>query len=141
MNHSIDRRITKLYEAIENLEEIKKIDLKEFLASRYLPYAAERLLHIIIEILVDLGNYIIRKEGLPSPDTYSDTFRILCNNGILPLEYKDPLEDMARFRNKLVHGYLSVDSRFIFGIIENDLDLVKEITELLIDKISKIEKK
>ena len=68
------------------------------------------------------------------------TFKILCEHNILPLRLQDNLVEMAHFRNKLVHGYLSIDGRFIFGILENELDLIKEVAELLIDKVDGIEK-
>lgn len=98
MKPSVERRIIKLHETISKLEEIKKVGLDNFINSRFLPDATERLFQVSIEILVDFGNYIIRKLKLPSPETYTETFKILCEHDILPLDMRKRLEDMVRFR-------------------------------------------
>ncbi|MGQ4915440.1 MAG: type VII toxin-antitoxin system HepT family RNase toxin [Candidatus Asgardarchaeia archaeon] len=140
MKPSVERRIIKLHETISKLEEIKKVGLDNFINSRFLPDATERLFQVSIEILVDFGNYIIRKLKLPSPETYTETFKILCEHDILPLDMRKRLEDMARFRNRLVHGYISIDKRYLFKVLEDYLDFIKFIAKKLVETIKTIEK-
>ncbi|MGQ4915740.1 MAG: type VII toxin-antitoxin system HepT family RNase toxin [Candidatus Asgardarchaeia archaeon] len=87
-----------------------KETLDSFLNNKQVQLSAERALHIVIEILLDLGNFLINKLKLPKPSTYSEIFKILCENNVLPRDLKDTLIDMARFRNLLVHGYAKIDA-------------------------------
>lgn len=59
-------------------------------------------------------------------------------NGILPLKMEESLVAMAKFRNRLVHGYMSIDRKFLYDILDEDLDMLKQVAEILINKISKL---
>ena len=118
MRDSINAKIIRLYEILNELDIIYRLGLTEYLKRKYLQPATERYLHIAIEIITDLGNFLIRKLKLPHPNTYSETFEILCRNGILPLKMEESLVAMAKFRNRLVHGYMSIDRKFLYDILD-----------------------
>ena len=63
------------------------------------------------------------------PETYRETFSILAAHGVLPDEKVTDFENMASFRNMLVHHYESVEDEVVFGIFKNrlgDFDLFRE---------------
>lgn len=62
-----------------------------------------------IEAAIDAGAHIIASEGFKTPETFSEVFVVLGDNGFLPKEGVEPLREMAGFRNVLVHGYADVD--------------------------------
>lgn len=51
---------------------------------------------------------------------------------------EESLVAMAKFRNRLVHGYMSIDRKFLYDILDEDLDMLKQVAEILINKISKL---
>ena len=135
INDSIAERINLFYENFELLKNISKKSFDEFISSPYLQLSAERLLQVLIEIILDIGNYLINILKLPKPSTYTDVFRILCEHNVLPQEMKNELVQMAQFRNLLVHGYLKIDRAWIYKIMtENTNSLVKTMN-ILVSKL------
>lgn len=83
---------------------------------------AERFLHKAIESCLDIANHIVATERLRSPSGYADIFAVLAENGILPEEFLPIMQDMARFRNRLVHLYWEIESEIIYRILQSHLD-------------------
>ena len=82
----------------------------------------ERTLHIIIEGCIDAAQHIISDEGMREPTSYRDTFVVLAENKILLTEDLVRFENIASFRNVLVHYYSKVDDATVYGIFRNKLD-------------------
>jgi uncharacterized protein YutE (UPF0331/DUF86 family) len=56
------------------------------------------------------------------PTSYRDTFAVLAENEILNPGDLAKFEDMASFRNLLVHYYEKVDDSIVFDIFTKNLD-------------------
>ena len=86
---------------------------------------------VAIETCIDAGQHVISSEVLRAPLDYADVFAVLGDAGFLPAQIVPALQDMARFRNLLVHGYLSVDDERVVEILRTSLgDLDTFRTEL-----------
>jgi uncharacterized protein YutE (UPF0331/DUF86 family) len=82
----------------------------------------ERTLHILVEACIDAAQHIISDEGFREPSTYRDTFVILAEEKIIPAGQLSPLEQMAAFRNLIVHYYEKVDDAIVFGVFQRNLN-------------------
>ncbi len=135
----IDRRKveSRIYYIKQNLEKLYKLGglaQQEFL-SDYRNYdTAKYNLQVIIEALIDIGNHIISRKKMPIPDSNADTFRILSQNGIIPVEKLSRYEAMAKFRNMVVHLYQDINEEEIFHIIKNDLSDIEYFIEIIARK-------
>jgi len=76
---------------------------------------------VAIETCIDAGQHVIASEGLRAPHHFAETFAILGDAGYLEADTVAPLQDMARFRNLLVHGYLPVDDARVIEILRSRL--------------------
>ena len=98
----------------------------------------ERTLHITIEACIDAAQHIISDEQMREPTSYRDTFLVLAENKILKPEDLPRFENIASFRNLLVHYYERVDDAIVYGVFKNnlsDFDLfVGQIVNLLANK-------
>lgn len=81
----------------------------------------ERTLHIIIEGCIDVAQHIISDEQMREPVSYRDTFAVLAENDVLMPEDLGRFENIASFRNLLVHYYEKIDNEIVFGIFKNNL--------------------
>ena len=81
----------------------------------------ERTLHIIIEACIDIAQHIISDEGFREPSSYRETFAILTENGILRKEDLERFENIASFRNLIVHYYERVDDAVVYGLFKENL--------------------
>ena len=108
------------------LEEIKRLSLEQFLESYRDVQAAKYSLLEIVEACIDIANYIISVKGFRRAEEYSEMFKVLKEEGVIGKGLATKLEDMARFRNLLVHRYGEVDNRRVLEIIKYNLKDVKE---------------
>lgn len=65
-------------------------------------------------------------------------FKVLKEEGVIRKELATKLEDMARFRNLIVHRYGEIDNRRVLEIIKHNLKDIKEF-EKEIEKFIKRE--
>jgi len=79
-----------------------------------------------MEACVDIANYIISVKGFRRAEEYSEMFKVLKEEGVITKELATKLEDMARFRNLLVHRYGEVDNKRVLEIITHNLKDIEE---------------
>lgn len=108
------------------LEEIKTLSPDQFVESYRDIQAAKYSLLEIMEACVDIANYIISVKGFRRAEEYSEMFKVLKEEGVIAKELATKLEDMARFRNLLVHRYGEVDNRRVLEIITHNLKEIEE---------------
>jgi len=117
----IASRVSKLREYIKTLEDLKKTSLEAFLSTPTIRYATERCLHQAIECVIDIGSHIISALQLRKPEEYWEIAEILGENEIVPKEFAEHLVRMIRFRNILVHNYVSLDPSRVYAFLQNRL--------------------
>ena len=130
----VESRIYYIKQNLEKLYKLGGLAQQEFLRDYRNYDAAKYNLQVIIEALIDIGNHIISRKKMPIPDSNADTFRILSQNGIIPVEKLSRYEAMARFRNMVVHLYQDINEEEIFHIIKNDLSDIEYFIEIIARK-------
>lgn len=83
--------------------------------------AVERSLQVAVEACLDIARRIIAIEGFRYPENNQDTFRVLVEEKIVPARLLDTLQEMARFRNLIVHDYAKIDDARVYGILKQRL--------------------
>jgi uncharacterized protein YutE (UPF0331/DUF86 family) len=83
--------------------------------------AAKYRFIVAIETCIDVAEHVIASEGLRSPDSFAEAFAVLGEAGLLDEDLAADLQDMARFRNLLVHGYQRVDDARVVEILRTRL--------------------
>jgi uncharacterized protein YutE (UPF0331/DUF86 family) len=82
----------------------------------------EHTLQLAIQAALDVGSHIVSDERLGEPDTSRDVFRLLERGGFVSSDLGKRLEQMAGFRNVVVHLYQDVDLGIVRDVVENHLD-------------------
>ncbi|MCK4474442.1 DUF86 domain-containing protein [Candidatus Bathyarchaeota archaeon] len=119
------------------LDEIKFLSADQFVESYKDVQAAKYSLLEIIEACIDIANYIISVKGFRRAEEYSDMFKVLKEEGVIEKELAVKLEDMARFRNLLVHRYGEIDNRRVLEIIKHNLKDIEEFQKEIEEFIKK----
>lgn len=120
------------------LEEIKTISPDQFIESYKDVQAAKYSLLEIMEACIDIANYIISVKGFRRAEEYGEMFKVLKEEEVIGKELATKLEDMARFRNLLVHRYGEIDNRRVLEIVKHNLKDIEEF-EKEIEKFIKEE--
>lgn len=117
------KRLQSLKEYYKSLRYIqKKYSLESIKKDLFIRYTLERLLHLAAESSIDIGEIIISGKSLESPYFNKDVFRILGEAKILNKKLSDSFQEIAKFRNILVHDYVKLDLEKMYGYLENNLD-------------------
>ena len=90
--------------------------------------AAERLLQILIEECLNIGNHIISGLNLDRADTYKEIFVRLQQKGVISKEIGKELISFASFRNRLVHLYWRVERDEMLSKLD-EIEVVKQFVE------------
>jgi uncharacterized protein YutE (UPF0331/DUF86 family) len=114
-------RIAKIREQLRHLSRLETLSRERFLSSATERHATERELQVVIEACLDIGHHVLSREGLRRPGDYRDVFAILHEAGIIDSSLGRRLEDMASFRNRLVHGYLDLEPARVYEIARHEL--------------------
>jgi uncharacterized protein YutE (UPF0331/DUF86 family) len=83
--------------------------------------ACERLIHVMIENVIDISALIVKELKLGLPSEEEDLFRKLGKKGIISAGMTDKLKGMKGFRNILVHRYSEVDDELVFKFLRKRL--------------------
>jgi len=120
---------------MEFLNEFKEMDEDDFLNNYKNIQSAKYSLLEIIEACIDISTHIVAAKMFGRIEEYREIFHMLGMRGVLDKDLALRLEDMAGFRNLLVHRYGNIDNLRVLEIIKNDLDDVllfeKEILQYL----------
>jgi uncharacterized protein YutE (UPF0331/DUF86 family) len=115
--------VAKKLAAIETwLAELRRLSRPEDIAhdvreERFV----EHTLQIAIQAALDVASHIVSDERLGEPRTHRQLFELLARGGWLDDALATRLQDMAGFRNILVHGYAEVDPGIVRDVVENRL--------------------
>jgi len=82
----------------------------------------QHTLQLAIQAALDVASHIVSDERLGEPDTNRDVFRLLERATIVPADLGGRLEQMAGFRNVVVHLYQEVDLGIVRDVVETHLD-------------------
>jgi uncharacterized protein YutE (UPF0331/DUF86 family) len=91
----------------------------------------ERTLQLAIQAALDAASHIVSDERLGEPRTNRELFTLLGRSGILPSPLVLTLEEIAGFRNVLVHGYQDVNLAVVRHVLEHRVDDLLAFTAAL----------
>ena len=132
-------RILELLRFIETcLQELKpfsKMPKGEFLSDKRNPPFVESYLRRSLEAVFDTGRHILSKTYGFREIEYKAIAKALGERGVITKELSGLLQEMAGYRNRMVHFDREVTPEELYGIVLNhlkDLDrFIKEIAAFL----------
>lgn len=136
----LSRKLSQLREYLAALRKAEDITWKKYEDNLRDRAFVERYLHLCIEKVIDIGNHFVSFHRWREPEGYRDIFQVLHENGIIPKEHLTTFQNMASFRNILVHRYEKTDNEVVYSIFKkrlNDFDLFIRLVEEWIKSASK----
>jgi uncharacterized protein YutE (UPF0331/DUF86 family) len=135
------RKLSELDQYSQQLSEIAEKAIALYANDWKTQRIVDRTLQLMIETCLDIGSHIISDEGYRVPESYSDVFNILHENGIVPEDLIESLRHMAKFRNILVHHYSRIDASLIVQILGDHLDDFNRYKKSIIQYLSSLSPK
>ena len=127
----LSRKSSQLLNYVDALEQAGDINWEKYQKDIRARAFVERYLHLAIEAVCDIANHIVSYERWREPHGYRDLFEVLSDNGVIPKEYLNKFQNMAAFRNILVHRYNKIEDEVVFGIFRNRLGDFRLFADIL----------
>jgi len=117
----VSRKLSQLRAYVEELERAEDISWEKYQSDVRVRAFVERFIHLAIEEAIDVANHFVSFYQWREPTSFRDLFSILQEHGIVPQVHLQTFQNMASFRNMLVHRYESIDDELVFGIFKKRL--------------------
>lgn len=103
------RKLTILREHADRIRRRRGDDLEAFRADPDRQDALALSLLVAIQEALDIAMHVCADEGWGIPDSYAASFEMLAHHGVIDLELAMDLGHMTALRNRIAHGYASID--------------------------------
>ena len=127
----IENKINYIIRQIVLAQAYKKYSRPEIETNTEVRLIVERILYLIAQATIDLGEAIIAYRKFTKPTDQGDIFQILEEHDIIPRELMTKLIAMTGFRNVLAHGYTKINYDRVYEVLHKDLKDVEEFIELV----------
>lgn len=128
----IQTKIDVIMDNLDKLNILKSKTFEEFTSDfRNIDSTLHRL-QTSIQVLLDIGSYIIASLGLRTPNTNAEIIEILSEAGYIPKDKIETYIKISQFRNRIVHIYNHIDTETLYDILVNELgDIIEFYTDLI----------
>ena len=115
-------RCKEIEQSLERLKRVRSMGRQSFLIDADAKDIACYRLLIAIEAALALCYHVSARQLRAVAEDYAGCFESLEKGGLIPPDLSARLQQMARFRNLLVHVYWTVDYDRVFDVLESDLN-------------------
>ena len=86
------------------------------------------------EAVLDMGQHLVRREGLGVPQSARDVFELLAQSGWIAPELSVALKRMVAFRNIAVHDYQALLLPILVNVITEHLGEFLDFTQVILKR-------
>ncbi|MBM7554883.1 type VII toxin-antitoxin system HepT family RNase toxin [Thalassobacillus pellis] len=104
------------------IQEYQNHDYQSFLERLSL----ERMTHMTIETIIDVGNMMIDGFIMRDPGSYDDIIDILTDEKVIPQEQEEAFKTFIKLRKMLVQDYLEIDHDEIRNLWEQHVEVIEQ---------------
>jgi len=118
---SINRKLRSMMKNLDALKRFQNLTLEDYLNNYQTQLAVERILELIIQALLDVNRYLLKRLHGINPKENSEVFLAAGRHGLLTSELGTQLSEFGKFCNILVHLYEDIDPVKVFAAIRETL--------------------
>jgi uncharacterized protein YutE (UPF0331/DUF86 family) len=122
----VTKKLGPLREHALRLRQRRRPTLAEFAANRDLQDAAGMSFIAGLQEAIDIALHVAARRALGQPGAYAEAFDLLGRNSILDPGLARRLGDLVRVRNRIVHGYASLDFERFWRELPAGIDALDE---------------
>ncbi|GAC1518640.1 MAG: hypothetical protein NVS3B10_20600 [Polyangiales bacterium] len=105
----VAKKLSTLDDHLDRLKERRPATLAIFAGDLLLQDAIAMSILVVVQEATDIALHIASDEGWLLASTYREAFAVLAQHGILDAALASALSGTAQLRNRIAHGYATVD--------------------------------
>ena len=118
----VARKLAILNEHLRRLRERRPDDLSALKADQLLQDAIALSVLVVVQEAMDIALHIASDEGWELASTYREAFVVLERHGLLEPSLTPSLTGAAQLRNRIAHGYASLDVERLWTELPSGID-------------------
>jgi|SRR5699024_2921009 len=91
----------------------------------------ERLVHMLIESILDVGNMMIDGFIMRDPGSYEDIIDILVDEKVIPASDQESYKHVIKLRNEIVRDYLKIDHHLLHETIMKNKEKLDQFSSYI----------
>ena len=128
--NSIQNCIQRIHDTIgKNLELVNQLNQQDIVVLN---------LQRAIQLVIDMGSYIIASYRLGVPQSLKEIFILLEQNTFIDHAISSKMQKMVGFRNIAVHDYQAINPEILKSVISNHLKDFEEFYTAIIQKTQSV---
>ncbi len=120
-------RVALIRRLVDEVGTLPLDDLDDFTRDPRMVAAGESYLRRTLEALLDIARHVLAKGFGRGPSEYAEVARQLGEVQVVSREQSERLVLMARYRNRLVHGYGEVTARELYDLLARRIGDIEEM--------------
>jgi|SRR3989344_130436 len=117
----IRQKLVDIRNYLRELKPLLDIDSRLLIEDNIKLHAFERLFQLIVDTTIDINTHIITRSDFNVPDDYYNTFIVLAQNNVLPMEFALKIAGSVGLRNMVIHKYGNVDIKRMVDDIKSGI--------------------
>lgn len=111
------------------LEEVK---VAKSFSTNMEKLALERIIHIVIELIMDVGNKMIDGFIMRDPGSYHDIIDILIDELVIPENEEKAYKAIIDLRQSIVQNYLEIDHTNLAAVLAENVTILTQFSHHII---------
>lgn len=92
-------------------------------------FALERITHVLIESILDVGNMMIDGFIMRDPGSYLDIIHILIDEKVIPAQENHAYEAIINMRKALVQDYKQIDHNQLQSVLNRNIHILMNFSK------------
>jgi len=126
----IEQTITHIDELLNEITETTSFSTK------IEKLGLERVVHVMIESILDVGNFMIDGFIMRDPGSYHDIIDILVDEKVLPEAEEKSYKALIDLRQMLVQDYLTIDHALLQETLFTNIDVFRKFSSHIRDYLT-----
>ena len=126
-------KVALIRRLLDGIATLPLDDPRDFRRDPRMVAAAESYLRRALEALLDIARHVLAKGFGRGAAEYAEVARQLGDVAVVSRDQAERLMLMARYRNRLVHGYDEVTETELYDILTRHLGDIPEIVDAVTD--------
>jgi uncharacterized protein YutE (UPF0331/DUF86 family) len=131
------RKLTTLREHLQRARRRRPDALASLASDEDLQDALFMSLLVAIQEAIDIAFHIAAGEGWGVADSSAQSFELLARNGVLSSDLAGEMGSGAALRNRIAHGYASLDLPRLWAELPTGLDAMDRYTSAIADWLAR----
>lgn len=131
----VQQKIQATMDDLSLLEAMNQYSISEIMADPYRHHAFNNIIQLVVQRAVDINQHILSDldpELLISPKTYRETFVLMGEKDIIPLDFAMKISGSGSLRNIIVHEYDNLDPKKLDDGRRKMLELYPKFCEAIL---------